>query len=375
LLSLWAGVLIGLLTVSVLIPAMRTLADEHQFHSIDEILGSIYGINVRFIGFLIVIIAAFFFACAQIHIVGEVIGSYTTLESEHAKGIVALIIVLYLAFGRYNVLIRTDIVQWALVLIALFAIVGFEGTGSFRNSVTTIPPSLGVGLGFLSALIIVGGPDTWQRAFSAASANVARKGAALAVVLYLVFTVLFLAVSATLISKGVAIDPDTSIFDAIAESEVAEFGIACLVAFIVVAAMSTADTHFFVVTTALGKFTKDYSKAQKSSPVSQGLLILLVGLGAFVVSTYVVDIVGFLFDSISAVTLFVPFLVLACLAPHRARAANRPEVAMVIGLLVYGYVFLYVDGILWNLLPVATTALWLSFSVFAPTIRRLIERT
>jgi SSS family solute:Na+ symporter len=366
--SLWVGVLVGMIIVASLSAGIRHIANEEKLHSIDEVIGNIYGDQARFLALVVVFVAAFFFACAQIFVVGKVVSAYTPLAEETAKAIVTALLVGYLIFGRYAALIRTDVLQWIFVITLLVCIFIVDKDVTVIYSSSNIPLDLAVGLGLLSALILCGGPDTWQRMFSAQDDSVAKKGAFLAASLYLIFAILFLGAASVFSGVDLNTSGEGNVFLEMRQTDVSGLVLAFFGTFVIISAMSTADSHFFAVSTALDKAISKLKKSASGPGWNMnGALIAMVGAGAFVATTYIVNIVDFLFDSLSIVTILVPFIVIAAIAGKKASAVRFPGSIMTVGVLSYGYVFLYVDGILWNLVPFVLTSVLLLGSRFSFT--------
>ena len=203
--GIWVG---GMYAVSIFLLAwlLRTKMSNMRILSTNEAVGIFYGPYARTVSALIMLIYLFMIAVLNVVSIGTVLSIMTGLSHTVSMIIGGAIIVTYLTIGGMYAVAFTDIIQFIVMtvgVILILPILGLIDIGGFGAleaglpaeafDVTSIGPSRIIAYIFLLVPGFLVGQDGWQKAFTAKSSKVAKKGTLLAsgyIFLYAVATVI-----------------------------------------------------------------------------------------------------------------------------------------------------------------------------------------
>ena len=203
--GIWVG---GMYAISIFLLAwlLRTKMSNMRILSTNEGVGIFYGPYARTVSALIMLIYLFMIAVLNVVSIGTVLSIMTGLSTTASMIIGGCIIVVYITIGGMWAVAFTDIIQFIVMTIGvmlILPILGLVHTGGFGGLQASLPAEAfdltAIGSSRIIAyvfLLVPGflvGQDIWQKAFTAKSPRVAKKGTLLAsgyIFLYAIATVI-----------------------------------------------------------------------------------------------------------------------------------------------------------------------------------------
>jgi SSS family solute:Na+ symporter len=203
--GIWVG---GMYAISIFLLALllRTKMSNMRIFSSSEGVGIFYGPQARTVSALVMLIYLFMIAVIQIVGIGTIL--HIMLGWNNSISMIAggLIIVAYLIFGGMWAVAFTDIIQFTVMtlgVLILAPILALTAVGGFEGLATSLPESyfditsIGSTRIFAYVLLLVPGflvgQDIWQKAFTAKSPKIAKRGTLIAagyIGLYAIATVI-----------------------------------------------------------------------------------------------------------------------------------------------------------------------------------------
>ena len=349
---LYFGLAFGLIVLSVLAPRLRVMAESRHYITIGDLLRDVLGTKTARLCSGIVLASSFLYAGAQLFVAGRIFADLLNVSGNLGIVATASIISLYLMIGGYSTVIKTDVLQWGFIMVIVatpFMVRGFEVSWSDLSTVGTVGFGPALSMFSVGAVFSVANPDVWQRIFSARSARLAR-------ISFLTASGVYFLICAGLILFGLAIhtalgggDAETAFLDIFTSDQLPTWGLSFFAVFAVAATMSTLDTQVFLFSSTL---TRDFlaEGAQEDHPrtVRRSRLTVAVLLGFLaLIAMTIEDLVAFVFEAASLVTVLGPVLLYAATRETRSRTAKQDGVLMV-GLMVTTavYCLMFVSGAL-----------------------------
>lgn len=203
--GIWVG---GMYAVSIFLLAwlLRTKMSNMRVFSTNEAVGIFYGPHARTVSALVMLIYLFMIAVLNLVAMGTIIHIMVGLSTTVSMIVGGCIIVAYLVIGGMWSVAFTDIIQFTIMtlgVIILAPILAFTSVGGIDGFATNLPESyfditsIGFDRIFAYVLLLVPGflvgQDIWQKAFTAKSPEVAKKGTLLAagyIAIYAIATVI-----------------------------------------------------------------------------------------------------------------------------------------------------------------------------------------
>jgi SSS family solute:Na+ symporter len=254
------------------------------------------------------------------------------------------IVLIYIFVGGYRAVVRTDMIQYVIIILLLAVLAIFLGGNSnipvaewnFLNMKLINV----IGFFIVGIMIPFAMPDLWQRVYSAKDKKSYKRGSYISIVIYAIFSVLMAIVALTIKVKFPGIDPDIALihgFNYLLPAGLLGFAVILLFA----ALMSTIDTNIFAASAIL---VQDFTNTNKSQTVRLLKKVVLI-LG--VLATGVAILVQGLMVSTYIFTAFILVLAIIVLSTWIKKSINPVSlifafivgIVSVIGLLVYYFVF------------------------------------
>lgn len=203
--GIWVG---GMYAISIFLLAwlLRTKMSNMRILSTNEGVGIFYGPYARAVSALIMLIYLFMIAVLNVVSIGTVLSIMTGLSTTASMIIGGCIIVAYITIGGMWAVAFTDIIQFIVMtigVILILPILGLIHVGGFSGLEASLPAKsfdlTAIGNSRIVAyifLLVPGflvGQDIWQKAFTAKSPQVAKKGTLLAsgyIFIYAIATVI-----------------------------------------------------------------------------------------------------------------------------------------------------------------------------------------
>lgn len=258
--------------------------------TLPELVGSFYGENARIAASILIAISWVGVIAVQIVASGKVLSAVFGGNEIILMAACTAVFVLYTAHGGQSSVVRTDLVQFLIIIIGMVVLfsraIAAAGSGLLISQ--SFPTSSEMGSwDVLSMLLVVGsaylvGPDMYSRLFSAHSPKEAKVSAAISAIILIPLS--FIITSLGIFSRSLypTASPEqaiplllTSLLSPAAEGLVAA---ALLAAF-----MSSADTSLMtatsIMTLDLYKKARPDSSEKKLMAISR-LFVLVIGISA-----------------------------------------------------------------------------------------------
>ena len=290
-------------------------------YTLPELLGSFYGEKARTSASVLIAVSWVGVIAVQIAAAGKVLGALFGGNGTIFMIACTLVFVLYTAHGGQSSVVRTDLVQFLIIIIGMvilfFAALSSAGAGLILSQ--SFPTSAQMGSWeVLSMIIVVGsaylvGPDMYSRLLSASSPRDAKISALIAAIILIPLA--FIITSLGVFSRSLypATPPEGAILSLL--MGLLSPGMGGLVAAALLAAfMSSADTSLMTVTSIL---TFDiYKKARpKASPAHlmniSRMAVVLIGASSLLLA---ISLPGIIKTLLIAYTVFTSGLLLPTVA-------------------------------------------------------------
>lgn len=305
-------------------------------YTLPGLVGSFYGENARIASSVLIAISWVAVIAVQIVASGKVLGAVFGGSETIFMIACTAVFVLYTLHGGQGSVIRTDLVQFMIILVGIIVLFSraSQAAGSSLLLSQSFPTSSNMGAwDVLSMLLVVGsaylvGPDMYSRLFSAHSPKEAKISAAISAVILIPLA--FLIASLGIISRSLypGASPEqaipvllTGLLSPAAEGLVAA---ALLAAF-----MSSADTSLMTATSiiTLDLYRKaDPGSSEKKLMAISRLFVLIIGVLALALAVSLPSIIKTL---LIAYTVFTSGLLLPVVAGfYKDRLGLTPSGAL-----------------------------------------------
>jgi SSS family solute:Na+ symporter len=255
--ALWlvAGFATGLGLLGLVAGRIKAVADEANFLTFSDYLFTKFDAKTGYLGTAILYAVYFLLLAAQFIVGGQLLASHFQLSYPLAVIGMGIATLAYLLLGGFKAVIRTDLLQFAVMLLVFVCLVPLNldvGNLEFDSSDFAKPGLLGIASLFLSGVAgIFMGAEVWQRLYSARSARVACNSSLVSAVVWLIFGVclVLLGIAA---SANPEVAPDRALYYGLFEVLPSQM-IGVATAALLAALMSTIDTEVFLLASSIGK--------------------------------------------------------------------------------------------------------------------------
>jgi len=245
------GYLLGFLVLGKYAVKIKQLSDKHKFYTFVDYFRNKWGSKVAILtaGLIFVLFTAV--VINQFIAGGVVLSHISSFSYSTAVVICGAVILIYLLFGGFRAVIKTDIFQYVSIVFLLILLFFSVGAGNIFRAMaegmfksgwldSTIYGILGFVLVFASA-------DVWQRIYAAKSPRDAKLGFICSGLLSVLggICIIFIGIMARV--QFPAIDPNSALVYGLFELMPAFFSIGAVIVFASV--MSSLDTSVFVAAT------------------------------------------------------------------------------------------------------------------------------
>lgn len=296
-------------------------------YTLPELVGSFYGQRVRTAASFLIALSWIGVIAVQISAAGKVLSAIFAADGTMFMIACSLVFILYTAHGGQSSVIRTDLVQFLIIItgmtVLFFVALDVHGPGPFLSSSFPTSDQMG-GWDVLSMIIIVGsaylvGPDMYSRLLSASSPRQARISSFFAAIILIPLAFIITSLGVFCRSIYPSSPPEEAILSLM--TGLLSPGMVGLVAAALLAAfMSSADTSLMTVTSIL---TFDiYRKAKPKAGAAHlmkvsRMAVVLVGSCALLLA---ISLPGIIKTLLIAYTVFTSGLLLPIVAGfHKER--------------------------------------------------------
>lgn len=374
------GVFMGLLVYAFLGPRVRQIAARQDYITIGEMIRTRTGVlTERFTG-LIIVCFALMIVAVQLYVSGNLFSIVLGMETWVGVVSVAIVVGFYLFFGGYSTVVKTDAVQFFIV-ISMMAIPFFiqpsKDMLSF-DSVWSLQTETIIAFNLMGFFYVLSSADTWQRVFSARNSNVIRLSFPLSGFSLLIITLSMIFLG--MVSRpflGGEIDIDTAFY----EMFKGDFLPVPLLAFVAVMTMaicmSTLDTMCYLVAATIAKnHMPPRITAQRENYVKfSRMIILLTLVGMSIFTLTISDVLVFAFSAASLLFILAPIYLFTALGLPRFNNTSTDmliSLSIAISSTVYLYMFFhgYFKDAIMTLIPVGISILFTSIVIFLNTLQK-----
>jgi len=361
--GLWVfiGATVGFLCYGLFAPKCREIASEKGYLTVGEMLRDNIGPVTEKLASLVIIAIALVGVAMQLFVSGNLISIIIGIPAWMGVFSVAAVVAVYLFFGGYGSVVKTDAIQFFLILSLI--IVSFTNPPSYEE-ITNFASfgSLGwkdsIVFFFFGLALAFAIPDGWQRVFSARNGHVIKVSFPLAGLFMIIMTL-------SLLYLGMSAKPflpqemnANDVFFAIFENQVFSVPILSFIAVVTMAiTMSTLDTYTYLFTSTLTRnfLPAHVTKTRNRYIYFSRVLFLIVLITMSVLALTISDLIETLFSVISAMAILGPVYVLTAFGlftPSR-RTDVLVTISVTSSLLVYSVFYFkgYMDDFLYLLIP------------------------
>jgi SSS family solute:Na+ symporter len=360
------------LVYTIIGPRVRKLAKDNDYVTIGEMIRARIGVVTERSTALIVIIFALLYSAMQLYVSGNIFATVLDLDAWIGVWGVAVVVGIYLFFGGYSTVVKTDAIQFflivSLIMVPFFFVPAKEDILDF-GSIFSLPTDLSWALLLVGFCFPLSAADVWQRVFSARNDKVIRYSFPLAGVMLGIMTL-------SLIFLGMASKPylgdditaDNAFFLLFEGNYIAPWLLAFIAVVTMAICMSTLDTMSYLAAATIGKnfMPPRVTEKREQYVVMSRIVMIVILIGMAIVAMTISDVIQFLFDTASLLFILGPLYVAVALGlPHVKK--RRTDVMMTLATAASAllYLFLFVNGyfdqyILSMIAPVALNAILVS---------------
>lgn len=356
------GLISGWLLLSFSAKKIHMLSREKGYVTLSDYLQGEIGKHTALMVSWLTIGTAFFLAAAQLNITGEIVSLIYGIPLVLSIIIVTLIVFSYLLFGGYGSVIKTDYLQWVLIILSLIFIIptlsGSLDTSINLSGMAPLDHGLLWGVAIIAFLSIYPAPDAWQRIFSAKSAEDAKRGLQLGAPFFLAIIFLLVTVGMQMGALFGGLPEGNALYAFFSSESVPNLVLALLAIFVVTSMMSTLDTQAFLFAQTVSRNLLPNKNQQKTTRIILSLLFIVLAVIAF----SILDIITFLFSAVGIISIAAPVLLFYNLNPAQAKQNDIIlATTLLLGLIVFVYLFTTgaLESIVMNLIAPAVSSVTL----------------
>ena len=344
---------------------IRTQAGARGYVTISDMLADRIGPKACTVSALLIAVALVLSLGGSLHIVGKMAAAATGVGQTIAIVATSAVVALYMLIGGYMSVIRTDIMQAAIiVLLCLCAYLfgAYPAPEAAWQAFSGMDFAQGPGLFLLLLALNYGFIDSWQRLFSARSPEIARKATWLTALVNLVLYTAPVILAAGLIRAHPDIPANEFVFKSLSDPAIfPAIGGAFAVALMVLV-MSSMDSRAYVAasTIAANLFRLDPEVRRDRFVRCLRILFVVIFAGISITAITITDFIDFMVNVASLLTIFAPLFFVSVY--YRPRALRRYDIAscviMLAGAAIWIVMFAggYFSTFITNVIPVGVVA-------------------
>ena len=278
-------------------PRVRQLSIETGAITVGELIRNAVGSITEKVSTLVVLFFSIAVIAVQLFVAGNLFAEVLNLEPWLGVASVAAIVAAYLMFGGYSAVLKTDVIQFvliiALIIVPLLAMTGDHQFPDY-SSLYTLPVPDRLALFLIGFLYVLSSADVWQKLFAARSDRVIRVGFPVSGFFLIVMSLSLIWLG--MISKGLL--PDTTegaeaLFQLFQQRALPTY-LLCFLAVVVIAiTMSTVDTFCYLFASSVVKnflfanITEDPEKYIRVSRFTMLGTLVASGIFALTISSVI----------------------------------------------------------------------------------------
>ena len=327
--GLWLifGLITGYLTYPFFVHKVRQEAKEKNYITIGNLIRERLGENTAKTISVIILMFAILVASIQLYVIGNLFSQVTDFNPTVTVLVSALIVGLYLSWGGYESVVKTDVIQFFIIFAMILAVFTLPlksehvfdyqslFSDSFNNSAWLYV------LGFFYAFC---SPDVWQRIFSAKNDKVVKVAFPLVgpIMLILTLSLLFIGMAGKGLLTG-DINSGNAFVELFSQHIFSDYFMVFLFVVMVSICMSTLDSMTYVFSSTIQEdiikedVNVDHGKYIKLSKIIMISFLIISCIMALSIS----DIINYLFSSFTVIVVLTPLFI--GVATGKLRAVNK----------------------------------------------------
>ncbi len=289
---LFVGYIFGFWLFYAFARYLKPLADEQGFYTLPDFFYFKFGGLAGRLSALLVVLITLGWIVVNFIGGGSIIQAFTGLSYKSSTVIVGAVIVLYLFFGGFKAVVKTDVIQFIGICLLFVLMLYLLFTQSFHLTPHDLNafkiPAFEIASFFIVGLITpMASAELWQRVYAVESTRVLRKSIVGLTFFLILFGVVLLLIGLVIRNAIPNVDADTALVTGFANLLPAGWaGLAVVVFYSSI--MSSADTYLFTANASLSqdlihrKESKGTSIVKKSKSLLFLTALITVGLAIFI---------------------------------------------------------------------------------------------
>lgn len=373
--GLWMLVGFSLATIFFVLyaPKMRELAKEHDFITISQVIRHQLGPVTEKSISLIILTFSIAMITMQLFVSGNIFAKVLDIPSFYGIASVAVVVGTYMFFGGYSTVIKTDYLQFfiviSLVLFPFFVQPTRDDLLNFETFIN-VDKNFGFGVFFLGIFYILSGAETWQRVFSARSKQVVQWSFPLSAIFLTLMTLSLIWVGMGTKDMIMPVSENDALFKIFTlEGRIPSIILAYFAVVIIAITMSTLDSFCYLFSSTLSKniLPQRFTDTRKKYVgLSQFLIVFTLAISVVFALT-ITDFIEFIFSAASLNYILGPVYVLTATGFLKGGPRIDKYVTGSLAVSIVVYIYMFSQGMFSNLMytgiPVLTmlTLLLLSY--------------
>jgi len=308
----WVGLALGLVLLGFMAEKVKKIADKNNLLTISEYILSKYDSKNATLASIILFLAFFSVLIGQFIAGGSLFAPLLGISYPVAVIILGLGTLLYLTFGGFKAVVKTDLLQF-LIMLFVFAFLIFNiDLGEYSSQqldLTAVGGSFIVSFLLVGVFVVFGAADIWQRIFAANSIKTAKKASYISALIFIVFGIMLSYVGIAAKNHFPNINPSEAFYYGLFHLLPAPLlGLAIIA--VLAAIMSTIDTElFYLASSATRDFvSKKRQYSQEKLAINIRKIILLLAFTSMVIAIFVSNILQLIFALISLNLIVSPII-------------------------------------------------------------------
>jgi SSS family solute:Na+ symporter len=355
--GLIVGVFAAMLIYTWFGPRVRQLSIENDVITVGELIRVAVGPVTEKVSTLLVLAFSIVIVAIQLFVAGNLLAEIIDLSLWMGVVSVSGIVAVYLVFGGYGAVLKTDVIQFfliiSLIIVPFLAMTGdhpMTGDHQFLNlaSLFTLPVPDQLALFLIGFLYMLSSADTWQKLFAARSDRVIRIGFPVSAFFLIIMSVSLIWLG--MISKGLlpsGTEAGDVLFQLFQQRALPTVLLTFLVVVIMAITMSTLDTFCYLFSSSVSK--NFLSPETTNSPEKYIRVSRFIMLGTLTVSSVfaltINNVIETVFSASSLLFILAPLYVAVGFGwlKKTARLDAMVSISMLVSACVYLVMFLRGD--------------------------------
>ncbi|MFT7557694.1 MAG: Na+/proline symporter [Planctomycetota bacterium] len=340
---LWIGLALGMIILGLNVHKIKALSKAKKFLTISDYIFEKFGNRSGKLAAVILFLAFFALLTGQFVAAGSLFAPLLGISYPIAVLIMGLGTLGYLMLGGFSAVVKTDVLQF-IIMIAIFVLIvlnidtGVIGQSQF--TLTSLDGMTTVSLILIGMFTVFAAPDIWQRIFAAKDAKTAKKASIISSILFVLFGIVLTIIGIAAKNNFPGIESSEALFYGLFEL-VPEALLGAGVIAMLAAIMSTIDTELFYLSSSIAKDFTDRTKEQTNEKLVKNIhkALIVIAIVSAIVAIFFSNIVTLLFALLSLTMAVSPLVICSLFFKVKRDAAFS---SMALGLL--SFILLLVIG-------------------------------